>query len=239
MTKKIWIVIPTYNEAGSVLTTIDRVHDTVPDAQVLIVDDNSPDGTGTTIQKGQTTRPFVHLLHREKKEGLGPAYAAGLRTALDSGAEIILHCDADGSHPAAVLPLLIAQLDQADVAVASRYVRGGSMKIDPFRHLVSGIGNWYIKLLLGRQLQDWSSGCKAWRRETLGRVLARPLRSTGYACLMEMSARAVANGAKIVEVPMVFQPRYAGQSKFSWAIVVEDIRRAWELRRGLAKGQKM
>ena len=239
MIGRTWVVVPTYNEAGSVITTVDRIHQSLPDAMVVIVDDNSPDGTSQVVIDATASRPFLTLFRRAKKEGLGPAYFAGLHYALDQGAEIILHCDADGSHPASILPKLVAELDQADVAIASRYVRGGSMKIDPLRHMISAVGNFYIKSLLGHGIQDWSSGCKAWKRSLLTDVLAAPLRSTGYACLMEMSARAVALGAKVAEVPMVFELRLAGQSKFSWDIVLEDIRRAWELRRGLAKGRKM
>jgi len=229
-----WVVIPTLNEAGSILSTVDAVHQRLAEAMILVVDDQSPDGTGAVIQDAQATRPWLHLLSRNGPSGLGHAYQEGLRAVLDRGAEVIVHCDGDGSHDPALLPKLVQALTTADVAIGSRYIRGGSMRIEWWRQVVSQIGNSYIRFLLGNEVHDWSSGYKAWRATALAAVLSEPLRSHGYACLMEMSARAVARQQTIAEMPLVFLPRLAGKSKFTLKIVIEDIRRAWALRQLLA-----
>lgn len=204
---------------------------------VLIVDDNSPDGTGQAAEDLRARWPRVQVLHRQRKEGLGPAYRHGFQTVLDMGATTIIQMDADGSHPPALLPRLEAQLATHDFALASRYIPGGSMKIDPWRRLVSAIGNEYLRAMLGPSIHDWSTGYKAWRATTLRPLLARPAQSAGYAWLMEMNWLALQSGATVAEVPLVFLERMSGRSKFNWQIVWEDIRVAWRLRRraGLAK----
>lgn len=224
-----WVVIPTYNERASLPPLLARLF-AVGSWRVLVVDDNSPDGTGQVAEDLRGDYPLLAVLHRPGKQGLGPAYRDGLRQALDQGAEVVIHCDADGSHPPELIPRLLASLDQNDLAIASRYVAGGKIAIDWRRRWISQIGNVYIRSMLGWQIRDWSTGFKAWRAETLGKVLAAPLEATGYACLMEMTWWAQKMGGRVVEVPLDFVDRAAGQSKFTLGIVVEDIRLAWRLR---------
>lgn len=226
----VWLVVPTYNERENIprlLAAVERWPLTV-----LIVDDNSPDGTGELAEALQTHQPRLRVLRRPRKEGLAVAYAAGLRNALDGGAQAIIHMDADLSHPVECIPSLVAALASADLVIGSRYVRGGQMILDWPRRLISLIGNAYIRAILGRGIRDWSSGFKAWRAETLRRVLSRPLTTRGFACLMEMTWRAIDGGARVTEIPIRFVDRTAGRSKFNWAIAKEDIATAWRLRRG-------
>lgn len=235
----IWIVTPTYNERLNLATHVATIFRYLPQAKVLIVDDASPDGTGKLADELSQTTDRIVVRHRAGKLGLGTAYAEGCAQAIAAGADIVVQLDADGSHPPELLPAMVAMTERADLVLASRYVRGGSMRIDPFRRLVSEIGNSYIRGLLGRRIHDWSTGYKAWRAPFLQDVLSRQPSSSGYAWLMETSWLALKAGARVVEIPLVFGRRHAGQSKFSWAIAVEDLKVAWRLRRaGLATGRK-
>lgn len=233
---KVWVVIPTYNERASVGSVIDRIT-TSGSYHILVVDDNSPDGTGDYVRSLATKYPELELFSRHQKMGLGAAYDESLRYALKQGAETIIHLDADGSHPPELIPELLDYLQRSDLVLASRYVHGGSMRIDPWRRLVSGMGNIYIRAMLGGEIRDWSTGFKAWRAELLRRVLTQPLRSTGYAWLMETTWYARRLGATIVERPLKFEARMGGHSKFNYGIVYEDIFTAWHLHqhKGLPK----
>ncbi len=228
----VWIVTPTYNERENIRTHISGLRATVPQATLLVVDDSSPDGTGAVVDELATGDAQVRVLHRQQKAGLGLAYMEGLRMALAAGATQIVHLDADGSHPIDLIPSLLAALETADLAIGSRYVQGGSMHIDIFRRQVSNLGNIYIRSLLGRAIHDWSTGFKAWRRASLEGVLAVPPRAHGYAWLMETSWLAVRAGARVTEIPLVFQSRQRGESKFSLTIAKEDLQVAWRLARG-------
>lgn len=230
--KAVWVVIPTYNERANIQSMIERVSAS-GDWQILIVDDASPDGTGDVAEELRNQYPHVSVLHRSKKEGLGPAYRHGLGEALQRGAEVVVHCDADLSHPPEVIPELVRRLEHADLVIASRYVPGGRINIDWRRRWISQIGNVYIRAMLGWGVRDWSTGFKAWRGPLLQKVLAAPLQTTGYACLMEMTWWARTFHGRIVEAPLDFVDRTAGESKFTAGIILEDIRMAWKLRRQL------
>lgn len=237
---KIWVVIPTYNERLNIEAMIERVLATGP-WNILVIDDASPDGTGAVADRLAKQHSQVMVVHRPSKQGLGPAYRHGLGEALNYGADIVVHCDADLSHPPELIPELVRRLDQADLAIASRYVAGGRIAIDWRRRWISQIGNMYIRLMLGWGIRDWSTGYKAWRGPFLQRVLAAPLRATGYACLMEMTWWARKTGARVTEAPLNFVDRTAGESKFTVGIILEDIKMAWRLRwhgSALAKSQK-
>jgi len=233
---RIWIVTPTYNERAGIGAHLESLRHEMPTAEILVVDDSSPDGTATFVQQLAAKDPNIHLLVRQKKEGLGAAYVHGLRVALERGAEIVVHLDADGSHPTELIPAMVRALDQFDLILGSRYVPGGSMRIDPFRRIISASGNAYIRLLLGRSIHDWSTGFKAWRADMLQQVLAAPSMATGYAWLMEANWVAVSLGARVHELPLVFRARGVGSSKFTWSIAIEDLKIAWRLhRRGLVQ----
>ena len=225
-----WVVVPTFNERANIPTLLQRIVATGP-WNVLIVDDNSPDGTGLLAEELRATYPQLAVLHRPKKQGLGPAYREGLRHVLGLGAEAIVQCDADLSHPPEIIPTLVDALKDKDVAIASRYIPGGRAEDNFHRRMISIIGNAYIRSMLGADLHDWSSGFKAWRPGILKKVLDEPLQTIGYAFQMEMLWNARNHGAALVEVPLVFVQRTSGVSKFTNAIILENIRMAWKLRK--------
>jgi dolichol-phosphate mannosyltransferase len=204
---------------------------TVSDADVLIVDDNSPDGTGRIIDDLILQDSRLHVLHRFGKLGLGSAYRDGFRLALDQGASTVIQMDADGSHDPALIPVMVERLRDMDMVLASRYIPGGSFPIVWYRRWISTIGNVYIRGLLGWGVHDWSTGYKAWRGDFLRRVMQEKMIGVGYAWLMEMTWLALRLGGRVGEVPLVFLERQGGTSKFSWRIAAEDLRLAWALSR--------
>jgi dolichol-phosphate mannosyltransferase len=199
---------------------------------VLVVDDNSPDGTGELADRLAAELDFVSVLHRERKEGLGPAYIAGFRRALVDGAEAVLELDCDFSHDPADVPRLLAAVENgADVALGSRYVDGGS--IDNWglvRRLVSTGGSLYARLILGVSIRDLTGGFKCYRRSVLERIDLDAIDSKGYAFQIETTYRALRAGYRVVEVPIRFADRTQGQSKMSRAIVAEAIWKVPQLR---------
>lgn len=226
-----WIVLPTYNEAATIVGHLQELRKYTT-ADVVVVDDHSPDGTGRIVDELMKHDSHLHILHRAGKLGFGSAYVDGFHYALGQGATIIGQMDADGSHDPVLLPRMIEQLAQADVVLGSRYVPGGSFPIVWYRRWISTIGNIYIRLMLGWSVHDWSTGYKVWRGDVLRRVLARPAHGHGYAWLMETTFLAQRLGARIHEVPLQFRERRGGESKFSWRIAMEDITLAWKLRWG-------
>lgn len=230
-----WIVLPTYNEASTLPALYEHLR-RVTDANLLVVDDGSPDGTGDLAERLAIRDTSVHVLHRSGKLGLGSAYRDGFRYALERGATTVVQMDADGSHDPDLLPRLLKTLEAADVVLASRYVPGGSFPIAWYRRIISTAGNIYIRALLGWRVRDWSTGYKVWRSEFLQRVMDCRMEGHGYAWLMEMTWLAKRLGGRVVEVPLVFRERQGGDSKFSWQIAAEDITLAWKLwrRRTLA-----
>lgn len=226
----LWIVLPTYNEADTIRRTLERLR-AVVEAEVLIVDDGSPDGTGELVQGVRQNDQHLHLISRTGKLGLGTAYQEGFRYALAHGATTIIQMDADGSHDPTLIPTLLTYAHDVDLVLASRYVPGGSFPIVWYRRWISTLGNVYIRALLGWGVQDWSTGYKVWRGNFVQQLLQQRMDGVGYAWLMEMTWLARRQGGRIAEVPLVFQERQGGQSKFSWRIALEDIRLAWRLNR--------
>lgn len=220
------IVVPTYDEADNVLPFLEAVLSAVPEVEVLVVDDSSPDGTADLVRAHPLHGSRVHLLSRRAKDGLGAAYRAGFAWALAHDASAIVQMDADLSHPADRLPALLAALGSADVAVGSRYVRGGGAVDWPWsRRLVSWAGNTYVRLVLGLHVHDATAGFRAFRPEALRRLDVTAAESDGYCFQIENSWRAERLGLRVVEVPIVFSDRTAGTSKMSSAIVREALLR--------------
>ena len=224
-TLKVAVVVPTYNESETLPQLIEKVvAQGIDGLGFIVVDDGSPDGTGAIADglADEFAGVFI-VLHREGKQGLGTAYMAGFQTALDAGAQNIVEMDADLSHPPEVLPGLIAELDEADVAVASRYTPGGG--VDPgwswARKQISYWGNVGIRLILGLEVKDATAGFKAFRRTTLERIGLDRLRLSGFGFQAEVAYRCEQTGLKVVEHPYVFMERTAGKSKMSFGIVVE------------------
>ena len=225
-----WLVLPTYDEAENLEAIVTASRAKLPDsAQILIVDDNSPDGTGAVAEALAERLDNVSVLHRQRKEGIGPAYVAGFRRALAGGAGLVLEMDADFSHDPAYLPRLLEAASRADVVLGSRYVEGGGVSDwGPLRRVISRGGSTYARLVLGVGIQDLTGGFKCFRREVLEAIDLDSIRSRGYAFQVELTYRAVSAGFRVVEVPIVFRDRRAGNSKMDRAIVAEAV---WQVPR--------
>jgi dolichol-phosphate mannosyltransferase len=217
------IIIPTYLEAENIADVLRQVRASVPEAHVLVVDDNSPDGTAQLAEQTGTEIGQIAVLVQPAKAGLGPAYRAGFAHGFDHGYEVVVQMDADFSHDPAALPELLAQIEAgADVAVGSRYVTGGSIPNWPrTRRVLSRVGNRYASTVLGLKVRDATSGFRAYRAGVLRTVAAGATRATGYGFQVELAYRAHRLGAEIAEIPITFNDRVRGVSKMSWHIIGE------------------
>jgi dolichol-phosphate mannosyltransferase len=223
-----WLILPTYNEAENVEAIVGAagavLSAAAPDGfRVLVVDDGSPDGTGAIADRLAEQHEWVSVLHRSEKNGIGPAYLAGFRRALDGGAGFVMEMDSDFSHdPADLARLLGTARDQADLALGSRYVPGGGVSDwGLLRRLISEGGSAYARVVLGLSVRDLTGGFKCFRREVLEAIQFDRVRSRGYAFQVELTYRAVRAGFRVVEVPIVFRDRERGKSKMSWRIAAE------------------
>jgi dolichol-phosphate mannosyltransferase len=236
--RKPWLVLPTYNEAENVEGIVRAALAKLPSSsRILIVDDNSPDGTGTIADRLAAEQAQVEVLHRPRKEGLGPAYIAGFRRALAGGAGLILEMDADFSHEPAYLPRLLAAAQRADLAIGSRYVPGGGVgDWGVLRRAISRGGSTYARLVLGVDVRDLTGGFKCFRREVLEAIDLDAVRSRGYAFQVELTYQAIRLGFSVAEVPIVFRDRRVGSSKMDRSIVLEAIWRVPLLRFGSRGG---
>ncbi|MFD1829350.1 polyprenol monophosphomannose synthase [Streptomyces desertarenae] len=227
---RILVIIPTYNEVDNIRPVVSRVRATVPEAHVLVADDNSPDGTGKVADEIAYEDDHVHVLHREGKEGLGAAYLAGFRWGIDNGYDVLVEMDADGSHQPEELPRLLTALKGADLVLGSRWVPGGRVVNWPkSREFISRGGSTYSRMLLGMPLRDITGGYRAFRRETLQGLGMDDVASQGYCFQVDLAHRAVRAGYHVVEVPITFVERERGDSKMSRDILVEALWRvtAW------------
>ena len=226
------MVLPTYNESANLEALVEAAQANLPaSAHVLIVDDNSPDGTGEIADRLAAADQRIEVLHRPHKEGLGPAYVAGFRTALAAGATFVLEMDSDFSHDPADLGRLLAAAERADVAIGSRYVPGGGVENwSALRQAISRGGSTYARLVLGVKVRDLTGGFKCFRRRVLESIDLDSIDSRGYAFQVEMTYRALEAGFQVTEVPIVFHERRAGASKMSGTIVGEAIWRVPLLR---------
>jgi glycosyltransferase involved in cell wall biosynthesis len=221
---RVLVVIPTYEERGTIVELVQAVRGLPTSPEVLIVDDASPDGTGELADELAAADDGVAVLHRAGKEGLGPAYRAGLAWGLERGYDVLVEMDADLSHDPFELPRLLAGVRSADLVIGSRYVPGGSVEAWPRRRLVlSAAGNRYVQLLTGLPVRDATSGFRAFRRPVLVAIEVEGLRSDGYAFQVETALRAWRLGFRITEVPIRFVERREGASKLSRRVVLEAI----------------
>ncbi|MEE1753478.1 polyprenol monophosphomannose synthase [Streptomyces sp. SP18CS02] len=220
------VIIPTYNEAENIEPIVSRVRSAVPEAHILVADDNSPDGTGKLADELADADDHVHVLHRKGKEGLGAAYLAGFRWGLDNGYGVLVEMDADGSHRPEELPRLLEALPEADLVLGSRWVPGGSVVNWPkSREFLSRGGSLYSRLLLGVPLRDVTGGYRAFRRETLEGIGLDKVASQGYCFQVDLAWRTVQAGYDVREVPITFVERERGNSKMSRSIVAEALLR--------------
>jgi dolichol-phosphate mannosyltransferase len=219
----VWLVIPTYEEASNIEAIVAAALEKLPpERRLLIVDDSSPDGTGEIADRIAAAGPDVEVLHRPAKEGLGPAYIAGFRRALNGGAGLIGQMDADFSHDPADLPRLLAAAERSDLVLGSRYVAGGGVADwGPLRRAISRGGSVYARALLGVDVADLTGGFKVFHRRVLEAIDLESIPVQGYAFQVETTYRAVKAGFRVAEVPIVFSDRRVGESKMSSGIVLE------------------
>jgi dolichol-phosphate mannosyltransferase len=238
-----WVVLPTYNEAENLEAIVAAIVPILRDARgaggfhVLVVDDDSPDGTGRIADRLAAEVPELSVLHRRVREGLGPAYLAGFAEALEGGASHVVEMDADFSHEPHDLPRLLAAAEGADLVLGSRYVPGGIVTDWGLaRRLVSRGGSWYARRVLGLELRDLTGGFKCFRRDVLEAIDLPTIRSRGYAFQVELTYRATRAGFRVLEVPIVFRDRRLGRSKMSWRIALEAMLLVPQLRRRSTSG---
>ncbi|MGW6197153.1 polyprenol monophosphomannose synthase [Kribbella sp. NPDC055110] len=232
---KIVVVVPTYNERDNLPVLAGLLSDlNLPGLELLVVDDNSPDGTGDVADELAKESPEkVGVLHRTAKDGLGRAYVAGISRALDEGADIVIQMDADLSHPASVVPTMVETLRTTDagVVIGSRYVPGGSAAAEWgwHRRALSAFANFYVNAILRLHVKDATAGFKAWKADTLRWIDVASIESNGYSFQVEMNYRTVKRGLKIAEVPIHFEERTEGVSKMSLKVQLESAMMPWKL----------
>ncbi|MEV8517021.1 polyprenol monophosphomannose synthase [Dactylosporangium sp. NPDC051484] len=221
---RVLVIIPTYNEADNIRIIIDRVRKATPEVDVLVADDNSPDGTGDIADEIAAADPAVHVMHRAGKQGLGAAYIAGFHWGGEHGYDAVVEMDADGSHAPEELPKLLDALADADVVLGSRYVKGGrTVNWPAHRQAISRIGNIYVRMALGMPLRDATGGYRAYRTPVLGKIDLDSIASHGYCFQVDLAWRSHKDGFRVAEVPITFTERERGQSKMSSAIVREAL----------------
>ncbi|HLV75327.1 dolichol-phosphate mannosyltransferase [Actinomadura hallensis] len=219
---RVLVIIPTYNERDNIEGIARRVRDAVPSADVLVVDDASPDGTGEVADAMAARDEQIRVLHREGKDGLGPAYIAGFRWAAEQGYDVMVEMDADGSHQPEQLPRLLAALEDADLVIGARWVPGGEVRNWPRRREVLSRGaNTYARLMLGIPLHDATGGFRAFRAATLEKIGLEEVDSRGYCFQIDLALRTLRQGLRVVEVPITFVERVHGTSKMNRDVMAE------------------
>jgi dolichol-phosphate mannosyltransferase len=232
------VVIPTYNERENLPLLVPQVLARDPRIEVLVVDDSSPDGTGKVADDLAAADPRVHVLHRPQKQGLGPAYRAGLQRALDLGADLVVQMDADFSHPPEALDRLLEEIEHHDAVMGSRYLHGITVVNWPIeRILLSWFGNWYVRKVTGLPLTDTTGGFRCLRRKAVEGLDLDRIRANGYAFQIEVNYRLHHQGARLKEIPFFFLDRTRGASKLTLRIGLEALWMAWWLRIAGALGR--
>lgn len=228
---KALVCLPTYDERENLAPMVEAILAQVPSLEILVIDDNSPDGTGRLADEIAARDPRVHVLHRQGKEGLGKAYLAGFAWALERGYRLVLEMDCDFSHDPRYLPAMLAAAAEHDLVLGSRYVPGGgTVNWGLGRKLISRGGSLYARTILGLSARDLTGGFKCFRREVLEGIDLATVQCTGYAFQIELTYRAARRGFRIREIPIVFVDRRVGHSKMSRRIVLEAIRKVWSIR---------
>jgi dolichol-phosphate mannosyltransferase len=232
VSRRALVCLPTYDERENLAPMVEAVLAAAPGVEILVVDDNSPDGTGRLADELAATRPRLHVLHRAGKEGLGKAYLAAFAWALQRDYGLVLEMDCDFSHDPRYLPAMLAAAEEADLVLGSRYVAGGgTVNWGLLRKLISRGGSLYARTILGLRVRDLTGGFKCFRREVLEAIDLPTVECTGYAFQIELTYRAVRRGFRVREVPIVFTDRRVGHSKMSRRIVLEAIGKVWSIRR--------
>ncbi|MEU8268364.1 polyprenol monophosphomannose synthase [Sphaerisporangium sp. NPDC049002] len=222
---RVLVIVPTYNERENLPMIAGRLRAAVPDAHLLVADDDSPDGTGAVADELAAGDDHVHVLHRTSKQGLGAAYIAGFRWGLSQGFDVLVEMDADGSHKPEELPLLLDALSNgADLVIGSRWVQGGKVVNWPARReFLSRGANTYARLMIGLPVRDTTAGFRAYRASTLEKIGLDDVESQGYCFQVDLTLRTIRHGLRVVEVPITFVDRVVGASKMSRAVVAEAL----------------
>lgn len=239
MTKRVLIVTPTYNERENLETFVAGVHAVVPDAHILVVDDNSPDGTGQLADDLAARDKRVSVMHRAGKMGIGTAYVAGFRRGIQSGYDVIFEMDTDLSHDPKYLPSFLREIENgAGLVIGSRNIAGGGVEgWGVGRHVMSKGGSLYSRAILGLKVRDLTSGYKAFTRDALTAIDLEAVKSEGYSFQIELTYRVSRKGFRVAEVPITFVDRRAGQSKMSRRIFLEAVGMVWKLRGDALRGK--
>lgn len=225
------VIIPTYNERENLTSLLPEIFRLLPQIHILIVDDNSPDGTGQLVKDMQKSNLSLHLLERSGKQGLAKAYLAGFKWGLEKGYEQLIEMDADHSHRPEDLVKIVEALKESDFAMGSRWVKGGATADWSLsRKFISRGGSLYTRFILGFGIRDWTGGFNGWHARVLQGINLDEVRSQGYSFQIELKYRATRRGFRGIEVPIFFADRQAGESKMSGQIVLEALHRVWELR---------
>jgi dolichol-phosphate mannosyltransferase len=228
---KALVIVPTYNEKENIQNILTAIFQQNLGVDILVVDDNSPDGTGRIVTSMQETQPRLHLLSRPGKQGLGRAYIAGFHWGIDHGFDVLVEMDADFSHRPEDLGPLLQTLQNNDFAVGSRYVQGGrTVNWGLLRKIISRGGGIYSRLILGFPLNDWTGGFNAWKKSVLEGIHLDSVVSNGYSFQIELKYKALKRGFRGAESPIVFEDRRVGHSKMSMKIVIEAFYRVWLMR---------
>jgi dolichol-phosphate mannosyltransferase len=238
MTEKVLVIVATYNESGNIRRLIEQIFAASPNVNLLVIDDNSPDKTYEIVEElmASTYKDKVFLMKRSGKLGLGTAYVAGFHYALDNGYDIIIQMDADFSHNPKYLPKMLLEIDDNDLVIGSRYVKGGGVvNWGLMRKLISRGGSLYSKIVLGLPQNDLTGGFKCWRRNVLETIKIDDLKSTGYSFQVETTYKTFLNKFRIKEIPSIFEDRVVGQSKMSGGIFIEASLMVLRLRFGVKK----
>ncbi len=226
------VVLPTYNEIDNIGELYQAIRVLDHDLNILVVDDNSPDGTAQRVRDLSKSDPKINLLLRKEKQGLGKAYIAGFHWALEGGFDVITEMDADFSHRPKDLMKILDAIESQDVVVGSRYIAGGgTLNWGFIRKCISRGGSLYSRLILGYPIQDWTGGFNAWKADVLrNKMNLDQIESNGYSFQIELKYRALKAGCNVLEVPILFEERRKGQSKMSFKIVLEALYRVWKIR---------
>lgn len=233
------VVIPTYNESKNIIRIIDKICSVHSSIDILVVDDNSPDGTGDLVKAKIAENIRIHILEREGKMGLGTAYLAGFRYALENNYQVIMEMDADFSHNPEEIPNFLKKIETYDLVLGSRYIKGVNVVNWPLKRLLlSYFANLYTRIITGMDVKDATGGFKCFRASALSQINFDEVKSNGYSFQIEMTYRLWKKGAKIKEIPIIFVDRLEGVSKMSKKIVYEAIFMVWKLKLGIVKISK-
>lgn len=233
------VVIPTYNESKNIVRIIDKIFSVHDEIDILVVDDNSPDGTGKLVKNKMQVSDRIHIIEREGKMGLGTAYLAGFKYAIEKGYDYIMEMDADFSHNPEEIPNFLKYIQEYDVVLGSRYIKGVNVVNWPLKRLLlSYFANLYTRIITGMDVKDATGGFKCFRATALSKINFDEVKSNGYSFQIEMTYRLWKKGAKVKEIPIIFVDRLEGESKMSKKIVYEAIFMVWKLKLGLVKISK-